>query len=166
MKKINTGKVSVFPLKLSKLIIALCILCLGLCAAGIVVTTIRIINHGIFGVMDVLKYPLLLAVCVFCIVVVISILIRARYIVDEKSLITQFGLIKTTYVISDFTSITVDMQTEKMTVYQGENFFVISVKPEWKDDFIKAILAVKPEIEVDFTLTENKPPKNEKNSDK
>ncbi len=166
MKKLNEQKTKTFPLKLSQLVVTLCFVCLALCAAGIAVTIVRIINHGIYGVMDVLKYPLLLVVCVFCIVVVISILIRARYVVDEKFLTTQFGIIKSSYTISEFTSLTVDMQTEKMTVYQGENFFVISIKAEWKDELVKAILEVNPKIEVDFTLTENKPPKDKNDGNK
>ena len=100
-----------------------------------------------------------------CIVIVISILVRARYLVDEKSLTTQFGFIKSSYSISEFTSLTVDMQTNKLIVYQGENFFVVGVKPEWRDDLINAILEVKPQIEIDYTLTENKPPKEDKKKD-
>ena len=165
MKKLDPAKTKAFPLKLSKLIVALCIVCLALCAAGIAVTIVRIVNYGIYGIMDVLKYPLLLAVCVFCIVIVVSILIRARYLVDKKSLTTQFGVIKSVYSINEFTSLTMDIQTNKLTVHQGENFFVISVKTEWQDEFIKALLEAKPEIEVDYTLTENKPPKG-KNTNK
>ena len=161
MKKLDTEKTKVFPFKLSNLLLILSILCLALCAAGITVTIIRIVNFGIHGVMDVLKYPLLLAICLLCIAVVISILIRTHYVVGEQTLTTQYGFIKSTYSIQDFTSITVDMQTNKLTIYQGENFFVLTVKAAWQNDFVQAILEVNPSIQVDYTLTENKPPKEE-----
>ena len=162
MKKLDLEKTKVFPFKLSKLLLILCILCLALCVAGIVVTVIRMINFGIAGVLDVLKYPLLIAVCALCIAIVISILVRTCYMVDEKSLTTQYGFIKSVYPIQEFTSMTLDMQTNKLTIYQGENFFILSVNKDWENEFIHAILAVKEDLEIDYTLTENKPPKEEK----
>ena len=168
MKKSTDQKNKIlFPLKLSKVMIALCIVCIALCLAGIAVTIFRIVNNnGINGVMDVLKYPLLILICLFCIALVLSILIRSQYAVDDKNLTTQFGFIKSTYPIKDFTSLTVDSQQQKLTVYQGENFFVLSVKETWLNDMVHAILQSKPSLEVSYTLTENLPPKEDKKDKK
>ena len=49
-----------------------------------------------------------------------------------------------------------DSDTKKLTVYVGEEYSVLSLSPDWTDEFIKALQDVKPSIEFSFTLTENK----------
>ena len=162
MKNVENQK-KVFPLKLSKLIITLCFVCIALCLAGIGVTIFRIVrNGGIHGILDALKFPMLILVCLFCIALVVSILIRSQYTVDETNLTTAFGFIKSQYPIKDFTSMTVNSHTHKLTVYQGEEFFVLTVKEAWENDLVQAILQSKPDIEVSYVLTDNTPPKEEK----
>ncbi len=165
MKQSIEKKGTVFPVKLSKLLFILCIACLVLCATGIGVTVYRIVKVGIHGVLDVFKYPLLIAVCLLCILLVLSIMIRARYIVDDKTLTTQFGIIKSVYPLKDITAVTVDLQTNKLTVHQGENFFLLGIAPAWQNQFVLALTKDHPSIDVRYTLTENKPPKDEPKQD-
>jgi hypothetical protein len=44
--------------------------------------------------------------------------------------------------------------TYKLTVFIGEQYSVLSLSPEWNDEFITAIRAVNPNIEFTFTLAE------------
>lgn len=57
------------------------------------------------------------------------------------------------------TSILLDTDTKKLTVYMGEEFFVVTTNPTWNNDFVQALREVKPDIEFSFTLTEGKPDK-------
>ena len=86
----------------------------------------------------------------------ISVLAKSQYIVDKTYYTTQFGFIKSKFLIKDVTKLELDTDTQKLTVYVGEEYSVLSLSPDWTDEFIKAIQAVKPDIKFSFTLTENK----------
>lgn len=146
-----------FPFKFSVKIILLCAAILALCVAGVIVSTIRMIRFGIHGLNDVIKYPFLIAVCVACIVIVVSLLIKSQYVVTDKEFITQFGFIKTKYPVKDLTSLLLDREKNKLTIYMGEQFAVVSVDPKWNEDFVRELLKINPDIEYSFTVTENKP---------
>ena len=83
-----------FKIKHTPLIIAVCIAALILCIVAVIVSVLRIINFGINGFNDVIKYPFLIAVSLFCIVLVISVLVKSQYVIDNQYLITQFGFVK------------------------------------------------------------------------
>ncbi len=143
-----------FKFRFTPLMIVLAIAVLLLCAGGAALSVWRIIRDGVHGFGDVLKSPFLIAICLFGIVIVVSILIRSRYIVTKDTLTTQFGLIKSKFKIQDFTSVLLDTDNRKLTVYMGEEFFVVTTNPEWNNDFVQALREAKPEIEFSFTLTE------------
>lgn len=149
-----------FKIKFSVVIILLCVAILLLCALGIALSVLRILQEGIHGVTDALKSPFLIAVCLLCIVIVVSLLIRSQYVVTDEHFITQFGLIKSKFVIKNITSLLLDRQTNKLSVYFGEEFTVVSTSPAWQEQFVRALLAVNPDIRYGFTLTE--PTKEEK----
>ena len=134
--------------------LALAIVVLLLCAGGIALSVWRIIQDGIHDFGDALKSPFLIAICIFGIVVVSSLLIRSRYVVTKDTLTTQFGIIKSKFAIADFTSVLLDTDSKKLTVYIGEEFFVVTTNPEWNNDFVQALREAKPELEFSFTLTE------------
>ena len=146
-----------FKFRFTPLMIILAIAVFILCAAGIVLSGWRIHNQGIHGFNDALKSPLLIAICVFGIVVVAALLIRSQYVITEKELIVQFGIIKNKFNVAEFTSILLDTDTQKLTIYMGEAFFVVTTNPMWNNDFVQALREVKPEIEFSFTLTEGNP---------
>lgn len=68
----------------------------------------------------------------------------------------QFGFIKSKFPIEKFTSVLLDTDSKKITVYMGEEFFVVTTNPEWNNDFVQALREVKPDIEFSFTLAEYK----------
>ena len=163
MKKQNLEQQRTFPIRFSWKIILLCVLALLLCAAAIAVTVYRLIENGGIKVFnDVLRYPFLIAVALACAVLVIALLIKSDYAVDKTYLTTRFGLIKSRTELKAITAIVSDKQTNKLTVKMGEEYAVISVDASWCEDFVRAILDGNPSIDYSFTLTENKPPEEEK----
>ena len=161
MNKKSLKPIVKYPYKLTPVLILLCVLVLLLCLAGIGVSVYRmILNGGILSPTDLLKYPFLIAVCVFCITIIVSLLIKSEYIVTNEELITKFGFIKTRYELKKMTKISHDRDLHKLTVNFGEEYAVLSCSPDWADELVSAILKINPNIEYTYTLTENKP-KNE-----
>lgn len=146
----------IFKITFSKSIYLLCVAVYLLCLAGIALSVWRIIKFGVHGFNDIIKYPFLIAVCLLCIVLVTAILIRSQYVVDKQYLITQYGLIKSKFAIKDITAVTLDSDSQKLTVNFGEPYTVISVSPAWNEQFVRALLAVNPNIDYSFTFSENK----------
>ena len=168
MKQIENKNVrKVFPFRFNTLGILLGVIVLLLCAVGAGISVYRIIQDGIADFTDALKHPFIIAVSIFCATVVISVLAKSEYVVTDEELITKFGLIKTRLPLSSITSMEHDRTTHKLTVYCGEEYTVFSLKKEWADDLAHEICAANPEIEFSFTMTENKPPKdNDKKKEK
>ena len=127
-----------------------------LCSAGIGVSIWRIIEFGVKSFNDVIKYPFLIGVCVFCIVFVACVFIRSQYVVLGEKLTTQFGFVKSSYDIKKMTAMVFDRDTNKLTINFGEEFIVLSVDPTWNERFTRAILDANDAIDYSFTLTEIK----------
>ena len=162
MKNKNEQTSNNFKIKFTKAIYFLCIAILILSVASIVVALWQILRFGVSGFSEYLKYPLLLLISVFCIVVVISLLVKSQYVVNEQDLITQFGFIKSKFPIKSITSMLLDTDTKKLTVYMNEQFIVLNSSADWNEQLVRAILNVNPNIEYSFTLAENKPQDDEK----
>ncbi len=153
MKNQSTQNNRRFRFKFSAKIIVLCVLVLLLSLAGIALTIYRIYNNGgIHGFLDVLKFPLLIAVCIFCIVVVVSLLIRSEYLVNQEFFTTKFGFIKTKFPLKSITQIELERDEHKLIVRCGEEFSVISVMAEWQEDFASALIKANPDIDYSYTL--------------
>lgn len=155
----KSGKV--FPFRHNTLSVIFCIFALLLCAIGAGLSVYRIVQNGIKEITDLLQSPFLIAVCVFCAVVILSVLIKSEFIVTDTQLITRFGIIKSTLELSSVTSMEHDRTTHKLTVYCGEEFTVFTLKPEWADSLTHEICVANPNIDFSFTMTENKPPKDD-----
>ena len=145
--------------------LALAYAVLVLCFVGIAVSVWRITKFGIGGFTDALKSPFLIAVCVLCIVIVVSMLIKSEYTVDETHYTTRFGIIKSKFLIKDVTSLVLNTDLKKLTVYFGEQYVVLSIDPNLSDAFISALREVKPSIDFTFTLAE-KPDETDKTEKK
>lgn len=158
---------TVYPFRHSTLSVVFCILALLLCAVGAGLSVYRIIQNGIREFSDALQSPFLIAVSVFCAVVILSILVKSEYIVTENEFITRFGIIKSKLALSSITAMEHNRTTHKLTVYCGEEFTVFTLKPEWADELAREICKANPNIDFSFTMTENKPPKdNDKKKEK
>lgn len=140
--------------------ILLAIAALALCAVGIGLSIWRLVENGIHNFGDVLKSPFLIAISVFAIVLIIALLVRSRYVITKQTFTIQFGFIKNTYELSKITSLLLDTDSHKLTVYMGNEFFVVITNPEWNNDLVQAVRQGNPDVEFSFTLAEPK------NSDK
>ena len=155
MKNQSKGKTPViFKIKLSTAMLWLSVAVLLLCGVGVGLSIWRIIKYGIHGFNDIIKYPFLIAVCVFCIILMIAIFIKSQFAVDDKYLLTQYGFIKSRFAIADITALVYNTDEKKLTVKFGEEYTVVTVDPAWQEEFVRAILAVKPEIDYSFTLAQ------------
>ena len=153
-KKTNKNTESCFRYQFTKAIILCAVAVFVLCLAGIILSVYRIWKNGVNGFNDFLKYPFIILICVFCIVLVISILIKSQYVVGSEKFIVQFGFIKSKYPIKDITSVILNTEHQKVTVYFGEDFLVLSLPEALNDKFIRALLAVNPDVEYSFTLSD------------
>ncbi len=157
MKNSNQPKsAKYFKYQFTKSMLAIAFTVIALCAVGIAVSVYRLVEYGILDFLDALQSPLLIAICLFCMGLMISMLIKSQYVVDETYYTTQFGFIKSKFLIKDVTKLELDSDAKKLTVFIGEQYSVLSLSPQWVNEFIDAIRAVKPEIEFTFTLAENK----------
>ncbi len=144
---------------------------IALCAACFAMTTWQFVGFlgglrgDIASVWEWIKYVLLYFVSVFLAVLLIAMLIRSRYILTEKRLITQFGIIFSKYEIKKIRSVCLVSGTKKLNVYFDDfknRFITIVVKEEWYDDFIKTLTSINEKIEFDFTDPENNEGKKKK----
>lgn len=153
--KMQPQHIKSFKYKFTKLLICLAIAVIALCSAGIGLSIYRIIAFGINGVYDLLKSPFLILVCVSCIVIVTSILIKSQYVVDDKNFTIQFGFIKNIFPIKEITSVLLNSDLKKLTVYIGEQFFVLSLSPEDNEELVKSLRNVNSNIDYSFTLSDS-----------
>ena len=149
-----------YPFHFSALMIALFLLIIALCAAGFGLTTWRFLDflqNDADSVYGWIQYLILYFVSVLLAVLIIAMLIRSQYIIDEKRLILQFGFIKTKYEIKSIYSIHLFKGSNKLTVYFDDfktKYTVIVVKDVWYQDFIQTLTERKPSIGFSFTTAE------------
>ena len=163
--------VKTYKFRFSPMMIA--VFCIGivLCAVCFALTSWQFVEFviGVRGdissVWEWIKYILLYFVSVFLSLLLIAMLIRSRYIITERRLITQFGIIFSKYEIKKIRSVCLVSGTKKLNVYFDDfksRFITIVVKEEWYDDFIKTLTSNNEKIEFDFTDPENNDRKKKK----
>ncbi len=143
-----------FPYQFTKALVFLAIAVIALCGLGIGVSAYRIAKFGVRSFTEALQSPLLIAVCAFCIVLVLAILAKSQYVIDGENYIVQFGFIKSKYAIKNITALELDSDEKKLTLYVGEEFSVLSLSEKWQDEFIVALREINPDISFSFTLAE------------
>ena len=163
--------VKTYKFRFSPMMIA--VFCIGivLCAVCFALTSWQFVEFviGVRGdissVWEWIKYILLYFVSVFLSLLLIAMLIRSRYIITERRLITQFGIIFFFFLIKKIRSVCLVSGTKKLNVYFDDfksRFITIVVKEEWYDDFIKTLTSINEKIEFDFTDPENNDRKKKK----
>ena len=163
MKTQNSStQTKAFRFQFNKLTVFFSILGVLLCLAGITTSVWRLGSDGVDGITSALQSPLLIAICLFGLVVLISMLVRSQYLVDEKDVTVQFGIIKSKTPIDSVTALELDADTNKLSLYCGETYTVIAVNKSWNDEFVKAIQAVKPSIDYSIVFAKQPPKKEEK----
>ena len=144
-----------FRFRFTKLIILLQVAAMVLAAGAIAYTIYRMLTHGFGDASLIIQYVLLLLFGVGALVIFSAMLIRSVYIVNKTELVLRFGLIKTVYKIKDIESIRLFSKTNKLVLYfKSEKYTVISVKPEWYNDFIREILSHNLNIRYDVSITD------------
>ncbi len=144
----------IYKIQFTKLILTLAITVIIFCSIGIAFSIYQIVQRGVHGFGEFLKYPFLILVSIFCIVIVVSILVKSQYLIDERYLTSQYGLIKSRYDIKNITSVILDTEKYKLTIYCQEEFFIIAVNKEWNEAFVRDLLAVNPNIDYSFTFSD------------
>ena len=76
-----------FPFHCTTTLRLLAIAAIIVCIIAIIVSLFGIIREGIHSTYDALRYPFLIAVSIFGVVVTVSLLIRSQYVVENKTLI-------------------------------------------------------------------------------
>ena len=144
-----------FRFRFSKTIILLQIAAMILAAAAIVYTAYRMATVGFGSASLIIQYVVLLLFGVLALVIFSAMLIRSVYVVGKKEIVLRFGLIKTVYKIKDIESIRLFSKTNKLVLYfKNEKYTVISVKPEWFNDFIREVLSHNLNIRTTVPITE------------
>ena len=149
----NSKNEKIFSIKFPVYIILLGVAVILLCIASVVVSIFQIITLGINGFIDVLKYPFLIAISLFGIALMISMFIKSQYVVTDTLFVSQFGFIKSKTEIKTITSIILDTDTKKLTLYFGEEFTVLSFTKDWNEEFVRALLEINPDIKYSFVST-------------
>ncbi len=144
-----------FRFRFSKTIILLQIAAMILAAAAIVYTAYRMATVGFGSASLIIQYVVLLLFGVLALVIFSAMLILSVYVVGKKEIVLRFGLIKTVYKIKDIESIRLFSKTNKLVLYfKNEKYTVISVKPEWFNDFIREVLSHNLNIRYDVSITD------------
>lgn len=157
-----------YPFRFSALMLVLCVLGLVLSAAGIALTTwqfVRFLGGDLSSVYEWMKYILLYLVSILLAVLLTAMLICSQYVVTERQLIMQFGLIKQKYALKSVCAIHHARGAKKLVVYFDEyksKYIMIVVKESWYDDFIKTLLERNPRIEFTFSTPEDEDVKKKK----
>ncbi len=160
MKTNNEFPVKRYPFQFSGLMIFLFLLALLLSFVGFGLTLWRFldfIKDDASSVYGWIQYLILFFVSILLAVIVIAILIRSEYVINDKELILSFGIIRTKYLIKDICSIHLFKGANKLTVYFDDfktKYTVIVVKESWYDDFIKTLSERKPSIGFSFSTAE------------
>lgn len=148
--------VQYFKYRYTPLMLTLMVVAYLLCGVGIALSVLRAVRSHMTNFLDALNPILLIGVCVFCIVTLTCMLIKSQYFVENDCYYTQFGFIKSKFSIASITSMILEPSTNKLTVYNGEQYYTHTLSALWRDAFIKALLAIKPDIEYSFALTQPK----------
>lgn len=149
--KNNSNDKKTFSIQFPLSVILLGVAVLVLCAISIVVSVLQIRSLGINGFSDLLKYPFLICLSLFGIALIVSLFIKSQYVITDTQFISQFGFIKSKTEIKTITSISLNTDTQKLTLYFGEEFTVLSFTKDWNEEFVRALLEKNPNISYSFT---------------
>lgn len=157
----------VFKYKFTKLTISLIYAGIALCFVGLGINIYSIIAADLKSstniIYPIIQYTLLFLIPIVLLVLLISLLLSSYYSIDNKTLKTSFGIIKSNYDINEITTVMLDRTNNKLSVFLKNNsFFVIVVKEEWYEEFIDTLCKANPSIEYTINSADNGNDKNDK----
>ena len=153
--KNNPIAIKVSKMKFPLYIFGVCAGIFLLCLTSVVLSIWRIVKYGIQNPTEILSYPLLFVIAVFCIVITISLLIKSQYVINENELIVQYGFLKNKYDVKKITAISLDGDTKKLRIDLENGYILLSFLQEDAEAFSRVILQVNPKIEYKFTFPES-----------
>lgn len=144
-----------YPFRFSKLMIFIFVLGLILCVGGFALNLMRLLSYGAEDAYGWISYVLLFFVSVFLAVIIISMLIRSQYVINDQYLIMQFGIIRSKYELKKIASVHLFQGAKKLAVYFDDNrYMAIVVNDAWFDDFVKTLTDKNPPIGFSFSTAE------------
>lgn len=160
--KIYNIAMKVFKYKFSRLIKGLIIAGLALCAIGFAYNIFQIFYYGTRDSSNpyyyYIQYALTFIMVILLAAILISVLINSHYAVNSKTFKTCFGFIKSSYNIEDIQYLSLNKNTNKLSVhFKSGEYIVIVVKQDWYEDFINAILEANPSIQYIIESKDEKP---------
>lgn len=126
-------------------------------ATAIVLSVWRLVSFEVRQPFDVVKDVVLLPIGLFCIATPLAIIFRSGYTVKNGILMQSFGFFRTKYEIKEISSLLLNSQEHKLTVYFEKNAVSILITPDKNEAFTRALIAQNPDIDYGFTLAENPP---------
>ncbi len=155
--KTNSKNNVYFPARLPVTIVIACIGVMLLGLGGMALSVWRLIAFPVRDVWDTVKDILILPIGGFCAVTPLTVVLRSGYTITDKRLTQRFGIFRTQYDIRDISSMVLNSESKKLTVYFQGQAIVPMIAPDTNEAFSRAILTVKPDIDYGFTLADNPP---------
>ena len=161
MEEKNELPIKTYQFKFTPLMIAVISVGILLCAACFALTTwqfLGFLSGDITSAYEWMMYVLLYFTSVFLAILLSGLLIRSRYIVTDKLLITQFGIVKSKYPIRKIRSVCLLNGSKKLNLYFDDfktKYMTIVVKEDWYDEFVQTLISRNESIEFDFSSAED-----------
>ncbi len=178
-----TSKLAIFPgkiynlgmkkfrYKFSTAVFVLIIVGIVVCAGAIIANTVGIIVDGSRRYSEavtpsyiIIEYVLIYVVSIILMVLLAGLPAGSYYSVDEEYFKTSFGVVKSKFKVENIIEIILDRSKKKrprIAVYfDNDTYIVVSVKDEWQDELIDALIAVNPNIE--FSIKSEEPGEDDK----
>lgn len=140
---------------------------LAVCLAGFIVNLYVCITQGISYAVNPFL-PLILYILMFFVSIVAgglltSVLCSSYYAIDEKSIMTAFGFIRSNYDLKQAEVIVLDRETNKLLLYfNDESYIVVVITPAQYPDFVQAVIDNNPSVEYAIQSLENEPKDKDK----
>lgn len=108
--------------------------------------------------LPALSYAIMFFISVMLAVILVSLLISSYYAVGKGCLKTSFGIIKSKFKTDEIEGVILDRQTNKLSVrFQNGTFIMITVNPDWYEDFIAELIKSNPRIDYSINSKINGP---------
>ncbi len=150
-----------FPYRMSPLIIALCVAGALLSVASIVFSTWQFVGFVQTGDLaspyEWLKFVLWYGASLTLSAFILSMLVRSRYTLTDKTLTVQFGFIKQRFELEKIYSVHLFRGAKKLAVYFDDfhtDHIAVTVAEEQADEFVRALTERNPRIGFTFSTAE------------
>ncbi len=139
-KFLYTKSMKKYKFQFSKTMYAVFILGALLCLAGVGASIYRIASGSVATDYDWIGVCVMIFACLFLVALIISMLIRSVYVVDEKYFTLWLGFIRTRYELKQINSVHLFEGAGRLVVYYKDNgYAAVVIKRDEFDDFIQTV---------------------------